>query len=179
MTHSDRSPWRGRSARPSRLIGPALRRFVPLLFLVVTAITLVGCDQPAEPFFRVAIEGTVSLDQQPLDSAVIRFIPTGSTSGPKTSFEVRQGRFAASRENGPPVGTHRVEVEAVDPRWRHDDEEAVQRLTRSRTRKIERIRLPDAYRTNSLLTATFATPPPDSGDDSPQTLAFALSSRLQ
>lgn len=179
MTRSDRSPRRGRGARTRRRIDPALRRFVPLLSLVVTAITLVGCDQPAEPFFRVAIDGTVSLDEQPLDSAVIRFIPTGSTSGPKTSFEVRQGRFAASRENGPPVGTHRVEVEAVDPRWRHDDEEAVQRLTRSRTRKIERTRLPDAYRTNSLLTATFATPPPDSGDDSPQTLSFALSSRLQ
>lgn len=179
MTRSDRSPRRGRSASSRRRIGPALRRLVPLLFLVVTAITLVGCDQPAEPFSRVAIDGTVSLDEQPLDSAVIRFIPTGSTSGPKTSFEVRQGRFAASRENGPPVGTHRVEVEAIDPRWRHDDEEAVQRLTRSRTRKIERTRLPNAYRTNSLLTATFATPPPDSDDDSPQTLAFALSSRLQ
>lgn len=179
MTRSDRSPRRGRGARPRRRIDPALRRLVPLLSLVVTAIILVGCDQPAEPFFRVAIDGTVSLDEQPLDSAVIRFIPTGSTSGPKTSFEVRQGRFVASRENGPPVGTHRVEVEAIDPRWQHDDEEAVQRLTRSRTRKIERTRLPDAYRTNSLLTATFATPPPDSGDDSPQTLSFALSSRLQ
>lgn len=179
MTRTDRSAGRGRIAAARQPGALAWWRLGPRLSLAVAAIAVVGCDHSAEPFSRVAVNGTVALDEQPLDAAVIRFVPTGSTAGPKTSFEIRQGRFAASREHGPPVGTHRVEVEVVDPRWRHDDEEAIQRLSRSRTRKIDRVRLPDAYCANSLLTVTFATPPSDSDDHSPQTVSFSLSSRLR
>jgi len=179
MTRSDQPPRRRHVARMRRRAAPAHRRFAPLLTMAFLAIAVVGCDSPAEPFTRVAIDGTVTLDEQPLDSAVIRFIPTGSTQGPKTSFEIRQGRFVADRQIGPPVGSHRVEIEAVDPRWRHDDEEAIDQLIQSRTRDIKRTRLPDSYHTNSSLTATLATPPPDSGGDAPQTLTFTLSSRLR
>jgi len=164
-------------------LSPARRRFAPRLMLGILSISLsiavVGCDSPAEPFTRVAVHGTVTLDEQPLDSAVIRFIPTGPTQGPKTSFEIREGRFVADRQTGPPVGSHRVEIEAVDPQWRHDDEAAIEQLMRSRTRHIKRARLPDSYHINSLLTATLALPPPDSGGDVPQSLTFTLSSRLR
>lgn len=176
MTRSDRSPRRGH-------LSPTRRRFAPRVMLgilsISLSITVVGCDSPAEPFTRVAVHGTVTLDEQPLDSAMIRFIPTGSTQGPKTSFAIRQGRFVAGREIGPPVGSHRVEIEAVDPQWRHDDEAAIEQLTQSRTRHINRARLPDSYHINSLLTATLATPPPDSGGNVPQSLTFTLSSRLR
>lgn len=178
MTRTDRSAGRGRMAARQR-VALAVGRLGPFWTLAVAAIAVVGCDHSAEPFSRVAINGTVALDEQPLDAAVIRFVPTGSTPGPKTSFEVRQGRFAASREHGPPVGTHRVEVEVVDPRWRHDDEEAIRRLSQTRARNIDRVRLPAAYGTNSLLTVTFPTPPADSDDPSPQTVSFSLSSRLR
>jgi hypothetical protein len=176
MTRFDRSPRRGHGSPARRQLAT---RLILGLLSITLAITVVGCDSSAEPFTRVAVDGNVTLDEQPLDSAVIRFIPTGSTQGPKTSFEIRQGRFVADRDTGPPVGSHRVEIEAVDPQWRHDDEAAIEQLTRSRTRNIKRVRLPDAYHTNSSLTATLATPPTDSGGDAPQSLTFTLSSRLR
>lgn len=146
--------------------------------LGIASLALVGCGRPDEPFTRVAIEGAVTLDSQPLESASIRFVPTGTTSGPKTSFEVRDGRFVACTRTGPPVGTHRVEIESVDPAWRHDDEEAVERLRQARAGKISRERLPDRYHTYSTLTVTLTEPDPNSASDSPRMLTFDLSSDL-
>ena len=146
--------------------------------LGLASLALVGCGRPEEPFRRVAIEGSVTLDSRPLESASVRFVPIGTTSGPKTSFDVRDGRFVACARTGPPVGTHRVEIESVDPAWRHDDEEAVERLRQARARKITRERLPDRYHPHSALTVTLTAPESNSARDSPQVLTFDLSSRL-
>jgi len=170
MRRTDRSLGDGRIPAPRSRMG---RKWAIGLLSVV----LIGCGHPDEPFTRVAIDGTVLLDDRPLDSAVIRFVPTGTTSGPKTSFEVREGRFASGVHDGPPVGTHRVEIESIDPEWRHDDEEAVDRLRQSRSTKITRERLPDRYHIRSSLSATLTAPQPDADSGSSQTLEFHLSGR--
>jgi hypothetical protein len=171
MMRFDRSTRRG--------LVPRMRSWRLLRWsLGITSLALVGCGRPDEPFTRVAIDGSVTLDSRPLESASIRFVPTGTTSGPKTSFDVRDGRFVACTRTGPPVGTHRVEIESVDPAWWHDDEEAVERLRKARAGRITRERLPDRYHTHSSLTVTLTEPDPNSAGDSPQILTFDLSSRL-
>jgi hypothetical protein len=155
----------GRLAIRSRWLGPAI---------AALAILGVGCEQPSEPFTRVSVEGSVTLDDQPLDEATIRFIPTGSTAGPMTMFPIREGRFTASASDGPPVGTHRVEINlAAEEEFAHDDEQALQRLAQSPRRTISRPRLPDVYHLRSRLTATLE----DTDNGAAQTLSFPLSSR--
>jgi hypothetical protein len=132
-----------------------------------------GCGGPAEPFTRAAIKGTVTLDDQPLDSATIRFIPTGETVGPKTEFPVNQGEFAADQSIGPPIGDHRVEIDLIDQQWQHDDEQAIEKLQQSPQKKISRAILPDRYHKMSSLTATIES----ATDESAQTLTFPLTSR--
>jgi hypothetical protein len=132
-----------------------------------------GCGGPEEPFTRAAIKGTVTLDDKPLDSATIRFIPTGNTVGPKTEFPVNQGEFAADQSIGPPVGDHRVEIDVIDQQWQHDDEQAIAELQQSPGKKISRATLPDRYHKASSLTATIEASP----NDSAQVLTFPLSSR--
>ncbi len=142
--------------------------------MAVLAIASIGCEQPSEPFTRVSVEGVVTLDDQPLDQAMIRFIPIGSTAGPKTMFPIREGRFTASAIDGPPVGTHRVKIDLIaEGEFAHDDEQALQTLTQSPRRTITRPRLPDIYHLNSTLTATLEST--DEGE--PQRLSFPLSSR--
>jgi hypothetical protein len=113
------------------------------------------------------------LDDKPLESATIRFIPTGNTVGPKTEFPITNGEFAAGQSNGPPVGGHRVEINFVDEQWQHDDEQAIEELRKTPRKRVSRLALPDRYHKASTLTATVD----DSQDDSPQSLTFPLTSR--
>ena len=149
----------------------------PVMLLALIAgctITSVGCQEPSEAFTRVGVEGTVMLDDQPLDQAVIRFIPSGTTAGPKTTFAICQGQFSASESVGPAVGTHRVEIDLTDEgEFAHDDEQALRSLVTTRRKRIARPQLPAVYHRNSTLTARLARP----ADGSTTSLNFELSSR--
>jgi hypothetical protein len=132
-----------------------------------------GCDGPPETFTRGAVQGTVTLDGQPLNSAIIRFVPTGNTVGPKTEFAVNEGEFAAVKSLGPPVGTHRVEIDLIDRQWQPDDEEAIAKLQQSPRTRITRPTLPERYHKSSVLVATIE----DTPKGEVQTLTFPLSTR--
>ncbi len=161
---------KSRSQRRRFAASPAV-----ILAIVVSAGVSAGCQRPAEPFTRVAVEGEVTWQGQPLDGAKIRFVPLGETTGPKTVFPIQAGRFAATSDSGPPAGNHRVEIELVDdPRWSHDDEQAWTRLASSRGR-IDRPTLPNAYHVNSRLTATVTAPTADRSE--PLKLSFVLTER--
>lgn len=83
-----------------------------------------GCGGEADPFDRVPVEGTVSLDGAPLSRGTIRFIPEGSTVGPKVALPVADGSFRGDRTVGPVAGRHRVEVEPDESEeFPHDGEE--------------------------------------------------------
>lgn len=143
--------------------------------LAALVLTCSGCGaEPREAFTRVPIAGTVTLDQAPLDEAIIRFIPTGQTPGPKTMFPVDAGTFTATSENGPAVGRHRVEIELIsEGEFAHDDEQALMRLRQTPRRNLSSPRLPAEYHTKSVLTAELSPP----ADGRPQLLEFSLSSR--
>jgi hypothetical protein len=134
-----------------------------------------GCDTATETFTRAAIKGSVTLDDQPLDGASIRFIPIDDTIGPKTEFPIVQGEFSATRTQGPPIGNHRVEIDWVDQAWQHDDEQALEKLSQSPRAKISRPTLPDRYHQRSTLTATVDA----ADDDAVQRLTFPLTSRTR
>lgn len=146
-------------------------------FLLVTAASVMisGCDDHTETFTRAAIRGSVTLDDQPLDGASIRFIPIDNTIGPKTEFPIVQGEFSATRTQGPPIGNHRVEIDWVDQAWQHDDEQALEKLRQSPRTKISRPTLPDRYHHRSTLTATIGA----ADDDAVHRLTFPLTSRTR
>jgi len=134
-----------------------------------------GCDTATESFTRAAIQVSVTLDDQPLDNATIRFIPIDQTTGPKTEYLITQGESSTDRTLGPPVGRHRVEINVVDQEWQHDDEQVLERLRQLPQTKISRPTLPDHYHKSSTLTAKIDA----SADEAFQKLTFPLSSRTQ
>ena len=141
---------------------------------LLTVMVLAGCrGEPPESFTRVAIQGTVTLDGDRLDDALIRFVPTGQTAGPKSVYSIRQGEFSASARRGPPLGTHRVEIELTDPgELAHDDEQILEQLNQQPRQRIAPPGLPPIYHAQSELTAELAEP----GGGQPQQLEFSLSS---
>jgi hypothetical protein len=141
---------------------------------MLLTILLAGCGGgDVVVLSRAAVEGTVSLDDQPLQEGVVRFVPTNGTPGPKTSVIVSAGRFSIDAEHGPVVGTHRIEIESTDDGgYAPDDEEALARLHASGSLVIDVITVPDVYNRRSRLTETVTA-------DGPNQFQFALSSSGQ
>ena len=88
-----------------------------------------GCGGPADPFERVAVEGTVTVDGEPLGRGMIRLTPIAPTAGPKVALPVVDGRFAGDATVGPVAGRHRVVVELDESdEFPHDGEEVLEGL---------------------------------------------------
>ena len=142
-----------------------------LLMLVFSVSGCGGGDADAPQ--RAAVEGSVMIDNQPLRQGVIRFVPMGDTTGPKTSMLINQGKFSADEEHGPLVGTHRIEIESTDTAGlAMDDEEALQRLQSSGAQPLEVVEVPPAYNRNSTTTKTVTA-------DGPNSYEFTLSSTVE
>jgi hypothetical protein len=151
MTGVHHEPWVGGARAvplqpcPTRAPGcPSRTRRVlthsfPALLAAVVGLGLSGCGGPV----RRAVAGSVTLDGQPLDEAVIVFVPLGP-GGRKTGGPIAAGRFAMSRDVGLLPGRYRVEVAddpPIDPGMRPD-----------RMRPLPRRQLPVAYSVASPLT---------------------------
>ncbi len=123
----------------------------------IAAILLCGgCRSRVEKDWETAsIRGSVTVDGKPLEDGTIRFVPTGVTLGPKTTFEIHAGAFQADAEHGPSVGNHRIEIEyADDQQLAFDDEQALAELKGKRMKRGAYPILPAIYNTQSRLTAT-------------------------
>lgn len=128
-------------------------REAALLLACALGWSSLGCSDEGLP--RAATVGTVSVDGQPLPSGVVRFLPTGETKGPVTVATVRDGRFELTEQEGPIVGSHRVEIEALDyVGFAIDDEAAYVQNVEQRRRVLPPNPIPPAYNRNSTLTAT-------------------------
>jgi len=86
---------------------------------LLTTLTLGGCggdpSVPAEPFTRVPVSGTVTLDGTPLAGGMIEFDPPPETKGPITSGEIIEGKFAINKPLGPAAGKYKVKVFGIVP----------------------------------------------------------------
>src|SRR5207244_11412955 len=73
-----------------------------LLFLVFVAA---GCSS------RAAVEGTITLDNEPVDGGVISFFPDGGASkGDQGRADIVDGKYSIGSGSGPPPGKYRVEI---------------------------------------------------------------------
>jgi len=128
------------------------------LFVIVMA----GCGGSENELPRAAVQGTVSLDGQPLAKGVVRFVPIEETTGPKTTLSITAGKFETEVETGPVLGRHRIEIESTDDGgYAQDDEAAMQELKKSGKRKINVVRVPARYNTNSTLTESVSAQGPN------------------
>jgi hypothetical protein len=130
-----------------------------------------GCGRDDGPQ-RVAVHGSVRLANATLKSGQIRFIPTGSTSGPSAAAVIVDGRYEFTSDDGPLIGTHRIEIEATNYLgFEIDDERAFAEFARSggtRDRQKTKNPVPEQYNVRSTLTRTV-----DADDETP--LDFDLS----
>lgn len=120
---------------------------------LVAAILLscIGCGVSGRP--RAAVEGTVSINGEPLRQGVVRFIPMAPNTGPKATAVVADGAFQLPVFAGPVVGLNRVEIESTDNGgYAMDDETALSTLKKTRG-KIRVLRIPAVYNKRSELTA--------------------------
>ena len=91
---------------------------ITALVAVAVMLAAAGCGGPV----RRAVVGEVTLDGQPLDEAVIMFVPLEAGSR-KTGARVVAGRYEVSRAVGLLPGRYRVEIAddpPIDPSLRPD-----------------------------------------------------------
>lgn len=113
---------------------------------------LCGCGGGGDGPERAAVRGTIWVDGRPLKNGSIKFVPTGATQGPEAAAEVKDGAYELSSENGPIVGTVRVEIrDAVDPGFDLDDPQA---FTRHGNKPLPGPKIPTRYNQRSTLTRT-------------------------
>lgn len=130
--------------------------------MALFALAILGCGGNERERPRAAVRGTVTLDDKPLSQGVIRFIPAEGTQGPKTSAVIFEGKFSLEVDDGPVVGTHRIEIESTDDGgYAPDDEEAFQKLKASGVKRIDVVRIPAMYNTKSTLKETVSAEGPN------------------
>ncbi|MGE3409892.1 MAG: hypothetical protein AB7I37_23955 [Pirellulales bacterium] len=75
----------------------------------ILCLGMCGCGKE-QGFKRVAVSGTVNLDGAPLAEGSIEFFPIAPTIGPRSTAQIKDGKFALTKQTGPVAGPHRVEI---------------------------------------------------------------------
>ena len=112
---------------------------------ILATTLVVGCQKDSE---RQAVEGTVTLDAEPLAEGGIRLVPKRGTNGPSTGGPIREGRYSIARDKGPFAGEFKVEITATRDSGKilnHPDEGPV---------PITEQYIPARYNTQTELSAT-------------------------
>ena len=83
----------------------------PSLVVLGLLLALNGCSDHAGG--RLAVQGTVTLDGQPLTRGSISFRPVAGTSGPTAGAKIVDGRFSIPSGKSVFAGKYRVEITAT------------------------------------------------------------------
>ena len=86
---------------------------IRLLALIAVLACAVGCSGKTDGWNRSAVQGGITLDGKPLQTGTITFFPIGGTKGPAAGGEIVAGEYSIPVEQGPVVGTNRIEVRSV------------------------------------------------------------------
>ncbi len=93
-----------------QLVSSTFRRGIGRAICLAVVVPFVaGCGRPSGPP-RAAVHGEITLDESPLKSGVIRFVPTGATKGPVALATIKDGRYHMSSWDGPMLGDNAVEI---------------------------------------------------------------------
>jgi hypothetical protein len=104
--------------------------------------TLPGCADAG----RVAVEGTVTYDGQPVQAGVIAFVPAGG-QGLSSGGSIVDGKYHIPAKYGPRTGPYRVEIRWAKPTGQKFKSETGALLERTQEG------LPAKYHDESRLTA--------------------------
>lgn len=77
---------------------------------VVIFVAIAGCSESGP--LRAPIHGKVTVAGQPLAAGRILFTPVAPNQGPATSAVITAGEYKIPKDEGPVIGSNRVEVEA-------------------------------------------------------------------
>lgn len=78
----------------------------------IVLVLLGGCRRADGPE-RVIVCGTVTYNGVPVSEGDIRFMPVASSQVPMAGAEIKNGNYKVDGRGGVPVGTHKIEIEAV------------------------------------------------------------------
>ena len=124
-------------------------------------LLLASCGPQSD---RSSLEGTVTLNGQPLAEGRIALRPLPGTRGPTAGGKITNGTFAILPEQGTLAGTFRVEITASRKTGKQTKDEMLGILVDDYERTI-----PDRYNRQSELTAEVT-------EDGPNHFEFTLSS---
>ena len=77
------------------------------LTLLTVSGWLTGCV--AEPE-RAAVQGTVHVGDEVVETGIITFVPVGKNKGPSAGGPIENGRFDIPAKRGPVLGEQRVQI---------------------------------------------------------------------
>ena len=86
-----------------------LRQTLAAAVLVFAAVAPLGCGRGGPGGARYAVEGTVTLNGNPVDGGKILFLPSDQGSV-KAHGDIVAGKFALDTTNGPNAGKYRIEI---------------------------------------------------------------------
>lgn len=99
----------------------SIRRCSQNLWLIL--ILLSGCFGGNAAIPRGTVRGDVSLDSKPLSSGEIIFYPTGTSHGPATYGQIKDGKYEiVDSSSAPIIGMHRVEIRSQQPTGKKDSQ---------------------------------------------------------
>jgi hypothetical protein len=76
------------------------------------ATVLAGCQRNPGPE-RVVVSGSITYNGKAIPEGVIRFVPDQSSSMPTMATAIKEGKYNADGLGGVPIGTHKVQIEAM------------------------------------------------------------------
>jgi hypothetical protein len=130
-----------------RLIRPYGRR--PAAAALLSALAIGGCagdtSTPPDLLPRVPVAGTVTLDGAPLPEGMIQFSPTQESNATTAAGEIRDGRFAIAKAQGPVPGKYKVTISSHPPVKIQEGEQP------GVAPKLKPETVPDRYNTKSTL----------------------------
>lgn len=95
---------------------PKLVSILTGTILILFATGISGCGGGGDGLERVAVNGAVTLNGEPVPNGVIRFAPSAGTTGPMASAMITDGQYQIPREQGPVAGSYEVRIHAyADP----------------------------------------------------------------
>jgi len=116
-------------------------RYVLLLGLLASVCSA-GCS-----FGQPSVEGDITYDGQPVGLGRIVFLPTDEKAV-KRGGRFENGHYQLLPPEGPPAGSHRVEIHWLKPTGKKYRNECKEEFD------VTEEGLPDKYHQNSTLTAT-------------------------
>jgi hypothetical protein len=84
-----------------------------LKLLVVAALATTSACGGGDGLPRVAVEGTVTNQGQPVDKGLITFRPVRGASGVSAGTRIDAGRYAIPAHTGPVPGDYEVEIKIM------------------------------------------------------------------